>query len=323
MSANWPRRPHWLALSSALALCAGTAWAQDAATPAAAATANPAENDFTFAVAQPFAPHIYGANQRAREAAERRDSSQPDYAAQRQSSSANKDPLEPLNRKIFAFNDSLDRTIAKPAAQAYEAVTPAPIRGYVGNFFNNLEDAWSTVNHALQLRPKAFVESAFRLSVNTVLGFGGFVNLADDMGLERDKQDFGKTLGRWGVGSGPYLVLPVFGASTLRDGLGKGVDGHYSLISNGVDHIPSRNSLYAADLLNTRSQLLSLSNVLEEAALDKYAFTRNAYLQLRQSQINALRGVADTGGSSDEDERWWEDEDAANDTESSNEAAQP
>ena len=199
------------------------------------------------------------------------------------------DPLEPFNRSMFAFNEGLDKAIAKPVAQGYQNLTPYPVRLHVGNFFNNLQDGWTVVNNALQLRPMAFAESFFRFGFNTFLGMGGFVNVADSMGLPREQQDFGKTLGRWGVLSGPYVVLPVLGASTVRDSAGLVVDLDADLLHQGIDHIPSRNSLYALRLVDKRANLLAAGNILEEAALDKYAFMRNAYLQKRRSDIDALR----------------------------------
>ena len=199
------------------------------------------------------------------------------------------DPLEPFNRSMFAFNEGLDKAIAKPVAQGYQNLTPYPVRLHVGNFFNNLQDGWTVVNNALQLRPMAFAESFFRFGFNTFWGMGGFVNVADSMGLPREQQDFGKTLGRWGVPSGPYVVLPVLGASTVRDSAGLVVDLDADLLHQGIDHIPSRNSLYALRLVDKRAKLLAAGNILEEAALDKYAFMRNAYLQKRRSDIDALR----------------------------------
>jgi phospholipid-binding lipoprotein MlaA len=199
------------------------------------------------------------------------------------------DPLEPFNRSMFAFNEGLDKAIAKPVAQGYQNLTPYPVRLHVGNFFNNLQDGWTVVNNALQLRPMAFAESFFRFGFNTFLGMGGFVNVADSMGLAREQQDFGKTLGRWGVPSGPYVVLPVLGASTVRDSAGLVVDLDADLLHQEIDHIPSRNSLYALRLVDKRANLLAAGNILEEAALDKYAFMRTAYLQKRRSDIDALR----------------------------------
>ena len=187
------------------------------------------------------------------------------------------DPLEPFNRSMFAFNEGLDKAIAKPVAQGYQNLTPYPVRLHVGNFFNNLQDGWTVVNNALQLRPMAFAESFFRFGFNTFLGMGGFVNVADSMGLAREQQDFGKTLGRWGVPSGPYVVLPVLGASTVRDSAGLVVDLDADLLHQEIG------------LVDKRANLLAAGNILEEAALDKYAFMRTAYLQKRRSDIDALR----------------------------------
>lgn len=200
------------------------------------------------------------------------------------------DPLEPFNRSMFALNEGLDKAVAKPVAQGYQTLTPYPIRLHIGNFFNNLQDGWTAVNNALQLHPKAFAESFFRFSFNTFLGMGGFVNVADSMGFARDPQDFGNTLGRWGLPPGPYVVLPVLGASTVRDSAGLLVDLEADLVKQGTtDHIPTRNSLYALRLVDRRANLLAAGNILEEAALDKYAFMRNAYLQKRRSDIETLR----------------------------------
>ena len=199
------------------------------------------------------------------------------------------DPLEPFNRSMFAFNEGLDKAVAKPAAQGYQTIAPYPVRMHISNFFNNLQDGWTVVNNALQLRPQAFAESFFRFSFNTFIGMGGFVNVADSMGLARDQQDFGKTLGRYGVPPGPYVVLPVLGASTVRDSAGLVVDLEADLLRHEVQHIPSRNSLYALRLIDKRANLLAAGNILEEAAVDKYAFMRNAYLQKRRSDIDTLR----------------------------------
>lgn len=199
------------------------------------------------------------------------------------------DPLEPFNRSMFAFNEGLDKAVAKPAAQGYQTIAPYPVRMHISNFFNNLQDGWTVVNNALQLRPQAFAESFFRFSFNTFIGMGGFVNVADSMGLARDQQDFGKTLGRYGVPPGPYVVLPVLGASTVRDSAGLAVDVHYDLINHEVEHIPSRNSLYALELVDKRANLLAAGSILDGASLDKYAFMRNAYLQKRRSDIDTLR----------------------------------
>ena len=199
------------------------------------------------------------------------------------------DPLEPFNRSMFAFNEGLDKAVAKPAAQGYQTIAPYPVRMHISNFFNNLQDGWTVVNNALQLRPQAFAESFFRFSFNTFIGMGGFVNVADGMGLARDQQDFGKTLGRYGVPPGPYVVLPVLGASTVRDSAGLVVDLEADLLRHEVQHIPSRNSLNALRLIDKRANLLAAGSILDGASLDKYAFMRNAYLQKRRSDIDTLR----------------------------------
>ncbi len=201
------------------------------------------------------------------------------------------DPWEPFNRKMYSFNESLDKNIAKPVAIAYEKVTPQPVRLHVGNFFNNVEDGWSVVNHALQFKGEAFLESLFRFSFNTFFGMGGLVNVAGEMGFERNKQDFGKTLGRWGVPPGPYLVLPVMGPSTLRDTAVLPLENNYDLVRN-IDHIRTRNSLGVLRLVDKRANLLVATSLLDKAALDKYTFMRNAYMQKRSSEIDTLRGKA-------------------------------
>ncbi len=193
-----------------------------------------------------------------------------------------KDPLEPLNRSIYQFNDAVDRTVLKPVAETYVDVVPSPARTGVSNFFGNLRDAWSAVNALLQGRPAEAGENLMRFSVNTFLGFGGLLDIASEAGIPRTTLDFGTTLGRWGVPSGPYLVLPLLGSSSVRDATGLVADNRGDLLSQNVDHIPSRNSLYTLRIVDTRASLLRAGTLLEEASLDKYSFTRDAYLQRRQ-----------------------------------------
>lgn len=191
-----------------------------------------------------------------------------------------RDPLEPFNRGVTQFNDGVDRAVVKPVAQAYDAVTPDLVRTGVSNFFNNLADAWTTVNAVLQLKPQAAVDSLFRVQINTMFGLGGLIDVASEANIERHKEDFGRTLGRWGVPAGPYLVLPLLGPSTVRDTAALSVNTW----GNGVTHLHSeglRHSLYALRLVEARANLLRASNVLDQAALDKYTFTRDVYLQLR------------------------------------------
>ena len=198
-----------------------------------------------------------------------------------------RDPLEPFNRGVSQFNDAVDGAVLKPVATVYRDTTPDLIRTGVSNFFGNLRDVWSLVNATLQLKPQAAAENGLRVGVNTVLGFGGVFDIASEMGIDRTSLDFGQTLGRWGVPSGPYLVLPIFGPSSIRDAAGFGVESRGDLVSR-VDHIPTRTSLLTLRAVETRANLLRATTMLEGAALDKYSFTRDIYLQRRQNQIDDL-----------------------------------
>lgn len=206
------------------------------------------------------------------------------------------DPLEPWNRGVFRFNEGLDQVVLKPVATAYQDVIPSPVRTGVGNFFGNLRDLWSAVNAALQLRPQEALENFMRFNVNTFLGFAGVLDIATEMQIPRTSLDFGHTLGHWGVPSGTYLVLPVLGPSSVRDTAGMFVDQQGDLVSQGVDHVPTRNTLQGVRIIDTRAGLLSATDMLDQIALDKYSFMRDGYLKRRQSQIRP------------EDEKYWEDE---------------
>ncbi len=195
-----------------------------------------------------------------------------------------RDPLEPYNRTVFGFNDAVDRTVLKPIATAYRSVTPGVVRTGVGNFFSNLEDFWSLANSVMQLKGQAVVDTAVRLSVNTFLGLAGVIDLAEEMGIERHKEDFGQTLGHWGVPGGPYVVLPFLGNFTLRDASALPVDFKGDMVSN-LSHKRSRYSLKALNLIDARAEFLNASSLIEGAALDKYTFTRDAYLQSRRNAI--------------------------------------
>lgn len=191
-----------------------------------------------------------------------------------------RDPLEPYNRGVTRFNEQVDAMVLKPVAIAYKEVTPAPVRTGVSNFFANLSDAWSFVNNVLQLRLEGATSSFMRVNVNTFLGLGGVLDVASEMGIDRYRQDFGLTLGRWGVGTGPYVVLPILGPSTVRDTLALPVD----MAGNParyVDPVSARNSMYALRAVDVRSNLLRAGAVLDSAALDKYSFTRDVFLQVR------------------------------------------
>lgn len=195
-----------------------------------------------------------------------------------------RDPLEPFNRGVFQFNDAVDKAVLKPVATAYRDVLPAPVRRGVGNFFGNLEDAWSFVNNALQLKGEAAADSLARFGVNTLFGLGGVLDVASEMRIEKHTKDFGHTLGYWGVAPGPYLVLPLLGPSSLRETVALPVDMQGDIVGN-IAHVPTRNTLIVVRAIDSRSELLKATAMLEQAALDKYAFTRDAYLQRRRSTI--------------------------------------
>ena len=190
------------------------------------------------------------------------------------------DPLESMNRGIYSFNEGLDEAVFKPVATAYQAVTPRVARAGVTNFFDNLGDAWSFVNNLLQGQGEGAYNSMVRFSVNSVLGIGGLFDIASEAGIERKKQDFGQTLGRWGVPTGPYLVLPFWGPSTVRDTGGMVVDA-FGYPANTIDDVRWRNSLYALRVVNRRADLLKAGDVLDSVALDKYSLVRDVYLRSR------------------------------------------
>lgn len=189
------------------------------------------------------------------------------------------DPLEPLNRTVFKFNDKLDRAIVKPVATTYQDVTPVLVQKGVKNFFGNLSDVWSVVNNVLQFKGEAAANSFFRVTTNTLWGLGGIFDVATDLKIPKQSENFGRTLTHWGVVPGPYLVLPVLGASTLRDTAGTLVDMQGDLVSHGVERAPLRNSLQVLRVVDTRVQYLGATDLLDQAALDQYSFVRDIYLK--------------------------------------------
>jgi len=200
-----------------------------------------------------------------------------------------RDPLERLNRGTHAFNEGLDKVVLKPVATVYRDKVPSVMRAGVSNFFGNLGDAWSAVNSLLQFRLQDAEENLARFQLNTMFGVFGIFDIASDANIERHRADFGQTLGRWGVPAGPFLVLPVLGPSTLRDTVALPVDFRYDIISSFRPY-GLRNATYALRAVDTRSNLLRVTSVLEEAALDKYSFVRDAYLQRRRAEIDRNRG---------------------------------
>jgi phospholipid-binding lipoprotein MlaA len=197
-----------------------------------------------------------------------------------------RDPLEPMNRVIYKFNDGLDKVVMKPVAQIYQGVLPQVVRTGVTNFFNNLYDVLVALNNLLQGKLPEAASDVGRVAVNTTAGIGGLIDVATKLGLEKHNEDFGQTLGRWRVNAGPYLQLPLFGPSSFRDGLGRFVDFKLDPIYWLWYHdVATRNSLWALNIVSTRANLLDATDLLEKAALDPYEFQRDAYLQRRLNLI--------------------------------------
>ena len=194
------------------------------------------------------------------------------------------DPWENWNRKVFAFNEDLDRIVLKPVATTYSDVVPQQVRHGVDNFFGNAADAWSAINNMLQGKFEAGLQDLIRFGTNTVFGLFGVMDVATELGLDRHNKDFGQTLGRWGVGAGAYVVWPLFGPSTVRDSFALPLDRAVSpalVINDGSAQF----GITVLQIVNTRAGLLGASKLLDEIALDKYTFLRDAYLQRRRSLI--------------------------------------
>lgn len=194
------------------------------------------------------------------------------------------DPWENWNRKVFKFNEGLDDKVLKPVATLYANVVPQVVRGGIDNFFANAKDGWSAINNILQGKPQPAFDDIVRFSTNTVFGVFGLVDIASEFGLEHHYEDFGQTLGRWGFGPGAYVVWPLLGPSTVRDSIGLPLDTAASpalVINNGAWQY----SIAGLQIVNTRADLLGASKVLDDIALDKYTFVRDAYLQRRRSLV--------------------------------------
>ncbi|MGH8770581.1 MAG: MlaA family lipoprotein [Burkholderiales bacterium] len=195
------------------------------------------------------------------------------------------DPLEPLNRGVYKFNDALDKAIVKPVAQGYDAVAPQPVQTGVANFFSNLGDVIVVLNDFLQLKIAQGVSDAGRLMINSTIGILGFIDVGSDIGLPKHNEDFGQTLGYWGTGTGAYIVLPFFGPSNVRDTAGLVVD----IVSYPVYYVNDstvRIALYGTDTVSDRDQLLQAEKVLDAAALDQYQFVRDSYMQRRRNLVH-------------------------------------
>ena len=195
------------------------------------------------------------------------------------------DPLEGYNRAMFSFNDGVDKAIIKPVASGYKAVMPDFARTGVTNFFSNLGDVWIGVNNILQGKLAAGASDFGRFAINSTAGLLGLFDVASNVGLEKHDEDFGQTLGRWGMGSGAYVVLPFLGPSSLRDAFGRlAVDWQGDPVRY-VSDVPARNELFATRIVDQRANFLDAGRLAEEAALDHYSYVRGAYLQRRRNQV--------------------------------------
>lgn len=203
------------------------------------------------------------------------------------------DPWESYNRSMYQFNDTVDRALLKPIAVGYETVTPRPVRTCIHNVFSNLGDVWSAVNSFIQGRGHDFANTLGRVLFNSTMGLGGCIDVASMNGARKIPNDFGVTLGVWGFDSGPYLVLPFLGSSTVRDGVGTGV----ALVAPSsptaailtLDDIPVRNALVGLYIVDTRAHLLEADRLVDQVALDRYSFIRDAYLQRRKAMVESRR----------------------------------
>jgi phospholipid-binding lipoprotein MlaA len=194
------------------------------------------------------------------------------------------DPFEPVNRVVYQINDGVDTVLLRPLAQGYRAILPQFVRNSISNFFSNINDILNVLNNLLQGKPIEALNDFGRVAMNSTLGLGGLLDIASEAGMEKHNEDFGQTLGRWGIGSGPYLVLPLLGPSTVRDAVGRFVDSKTDPLGYMHD-VRWRNSLWGTRFVNSRAELLDTSRLLETASLDPYEFLRDAYLQRRRNLI--------------------------------------
>jgi phospholipid-binding lipoprotein MlaA len=194
------------------------------------------------------------------------------------------DPFEGFNRGVFSFNEAVDSAVLRPVATGYEKVVPQFVRTGVDNFFGNIGDAWSAINHLLQAKPAAAFEMGMRFSFNTVFGLGGLLDIAGEAGIERRSEDFGQTLGRWGLGPGPYIVLPLLGPSTLRDTTALTLDFQAAPAAY-FDERRDQLGITALQVISTRARLLSATRAIDNVALDKYSLIRDGFLVRRRNQV--------------------------------------
>jgi phospholipid-binding lipoprotein MlaA len=195
-----------------------------------------------------------------------------------------RDPLESFNRQVFEFNEGLDKVVLKPLAQVYDAVLPVPVQECLSNGFSNLREPSNALNNLLQGKGSAAVSDVCRFAVNTTVGLLGCFDVASRMGLEKSREDFGQTLAVWGVGNGPFLVLPLFGPSTIRDTAGIGVETVLD-VNFWIDNVSVRNTIFGVRTVSFRHELLKADDLISDAALDKYTFVRDGYLQRRRNLV--------------------------------------
>lgn len=215
------------------------------------------------------------------------------------------DPWESYNRGMYAFNDTVDRAVLKPVASGYDALTPQPVQTCIHNIFNNLGDVWSAANSFLQARGHDFFNTLGRVLFNTTVGLGGCIDVASMNGSQRIQNDFGVTLGVWGLGSGPYVVLPFLGSSSVRD-----TGATVGTIAAGVspvtpvfeiDNVGLRNTILGTYVIDTRASLLDADELVNEVALDRYSFIRDAYIQRRKAQVDSRRAGTELPDYSDDE----------------------
>jgi len=208
-----------------------------------------------------------------------------------------KDPFEGFNRAMFTVNEGFD-VVIKPVAQGYDAAAPLPVKAGIGNFFGNLYDVWTAFNNFLQGKGQQGISDVGRVLVNTTIGIGGVFDVASEMGLDKHTEDFGQTMGRWGVGDGPYFYWPLIGPRTTRDTLGWLVDSYADPVWR-LNDVGLRNTLVGVRYVDLRASLLPTDKIVEQAAFDKYNYVRDAYLQNRRSEINDGKTVIEGRGETD------------------------
>jgi phospholipid-binding lipoprotein MlaA len=196
-----------------------------------------------------------------------------------------RDPYENLNRKVFVVNQVFDQVLLKPVSKGYSNYAPDFIQTTIGNFFGNLADVWTAVNNFLQGKPREGIQDTGRVAVNTVFGVAGLADVATKLGLPKHQEDFGQTLGVWGVKPGPYVMLPLFGPSTMRDALAKPLDLYADPV-NLATRADVEYSLRAVRLVDDRARLLPTTDMIEKVALDPYQFVRDAHFQQREARVN-------------------------------------